>query len=219
MEDPNFILPDNNILNPTYIDGDFVSSYLGSYTNNEPSFDQQCLQGETLVVKTAYENLCSSNQVINTNASTSTYTNFIAFGCPGSTPLEVHQYDGGLVHEEAMPQQIFEFSSNTSDASLYKHCHVSVFGDQEMKIENSIMHKSPLQAQEHVVAERLRRQKLNKLFISLSANIPGLKKVQCFLNTNRINCVPLFDICINLHVNNISSTLFSPEVRIKSGED
>ncbi|KAK1383145.1 hypothetical protein POM88_020880 [Heracleum sosnowskyi] len=176
IEDPNFILP-NNLVNPVYNDTDFVSSYLESYTNYEPSLNQQSLEGETVVMKTAYEKLCSSNQVINTNASTSTYTNFIAFGHPSSTPLEEHQYDGGLVHEEAMPQQTFNFSSNASEASLYKHCHASVYGDQEMKIDDSIAHKSPLQVQEHVVAERMRRQKLNKLFIGLSANIPGLKKL------------------------------------------
>lgn len=177
VEDPNFSLP-TNIVDPIYNDTDFVSSYLESYTNYEPSLNQQSLEGETLVIKTTFEKLCSSNQVTNTKASTSTYTNFIAFGHPSSTPLEEHQYDGGLVQKEAMPQQIFDFSSNVSEASLYKHCHASVCGDQEMKIEDSMVHKSPIQVQEHVVAERKRRQKLNKLFIGLSANIPGLKKVQ-----------------------------------------
>ncbi|XP_074375161.1 transcription factor bHLH25-like [Apium graveolens] len=76
-----------------------------------------------------------------------------------------------------MPQQIFDFSSNMSEASIYKRCHAAVCGIQEMRIEDSVEHKSPVQVQEHVVAERKRRQKLNKLFIGLSANIPGLKKL------------------------------------------
>lgn len=34
------------------------------------------------------------------------------------------------------------------------------------------------QAQEHIIAERSRREKLNQKFIALSALIPGLKKVR-----------------------------------------
>ena len=37
--------------------------------------------------------------------------------------------------------------------------------------------RDPLQNQEHLLAERKRREKLNMLFISLSAIIPGLTKV------------------------------------------
>lgn len=43
---------------------------------------------------------------------------------------------------------------------------------------NNIMYKrTPLQAQEHVTAERKRREKMGELFISLSKLVPGLKKV------------------------------------------
>lgn len=37
--------------------------------------------------------------------------------------------------------------------------------------------RTPLQAQDHVVAERKRRENLGQLFISLSKAVPGLKKV------------------------------------------
>lgn len=119
IENPNFILS-NNTVNLIYSDTDFVSSYLGSYTNYEPNLNQQSSEGGTLVIKTADEKLCSSNyQVINTFASTSTHTNFIAFGDPSSTPLEEHQYHGCLVNEDVMLQQTFDFSSNASEASSY----------------------------------------------------------------------------------------------------
>nr|XP_033513516.1 transcription factor bHLH25-like isoform X2 [Nicotiana tomentosiformis] len=43
---------------------------------------------------------------------------------------------------------------------------------------NNIMYKrTPLQAQEHVTAERKRREKMGELFISLSKLVPGLKKL------------------------------------------
>lgn len=77
IEDPNFIF-NNNTVNPIYNNTDFVSSYLRSY-NYKPNLNQQSLEGETLVIKTADEKLCSSNyQVISTTASTSTCTNIIA---------------------------------------------------------------------------------------------------------------------------------------------
>lgn len=37
--------------------------------------------------------------------------------------------------------------------------------------------RNPIQAQEHVIAERKRREKLSQRFIALSAVLPGLKKV------------------------------------------
>lgn len=39
------------------------------------------------------------------------------------------------------------------------------------------MSRSPLHAQDHVIAERRRREKLNQRYIALSAVVPGLKKV------------------------------------------
>ncbi|XP_060217254.1 transcription factor bHLH18-like [Lycium barbarum] len=46
------------------------------------------------------------------------------------------------------------------------------------KNNNNIMYKrSSVQAQEHVIAERKRRQKMGELFISLSKIVPGLKKL------------------------------------------
>ena len=42
--------------------------------------------------------------------------------------------------------------------------------------------RSPLHAQDHVLAERKRREKLSQRFIALSAVVPGLKKVQKLKN-------------------------------------
>ncbi|KAH9779821.1 transcription factor bHLH25 [Citrus sinensis] len=42
---------------------------------------------------------------------------------------------------------------------------------------NRVASRSPLQAQEHVIAERKRREKMNQQFIALSAVIPGIKQM------------------------------------------
>ncbi|XP_057425705.1 transcription factor bHLH18-like [Lotus japonicus] len=44
-------------------------------------------------------------------------------------------------------------------------------------MRNSSSARSPHQAQDHIVAERKRREKISQQFIALSALIPGLKKI------------------------------------------
>ncbi|PON97134.1 Basic helix-loop-helix transcription factor [Trema orientale] len=48
---------------------------------------------------------------------------------------------------------------------------------QVLKRAVGSMSRSPLHAQDHVIAERKRRQKLSQRFIALSAVVPGLKKM------------------------------------------
>ncbi|CAN4098022.1 unnamed protein product [Withania somnifera] len=43
--------------------------------------------------------------------------------------------------------------------------------------KNIMYKRSPVQAQDHVIAERKRREKMGELFISLSKIVPGLKKL------------------------------------------
>lgn len=44
--------------------------------------------------------------------------------------------------------------------------------------------RSPHHAQDHIIAERMRREKISQQFIALSALIPGLKKVQVISSFN-----------------------------------
>lgn len=59
--------------------------------------------------------------------------------------------------------------------------------------------RSPLQAQDHVLAERKRRQKLTQHFISLSALIPGLKKVSSYIFSG--------NFCINVQSQKVIGTI------------
>lgn len=180
------------ITNPLPDEMEFKSSsyiFDGS-CSGYPIFNPQSLEDETLMMKTDYESYnCSPKQMISTNYNASTSiskNNFIAFGYPNSPPLLEQQYQSyGILDlpicfkdEPVPPQEIFKFSRNISQAASLSRSDASEVGDQKNKMNNiSTINKSPLQVQERVMAERLRREKLNKLFIGLSANIPGLKKV------------------------------------------
>lgn len=75
---------------------------------------------------------------------------------------------------ETIPLGSIDFStSKTSPVS---------FGEQHGELEYADPYKkgscrTPLQAQDHVLAERKRREKLCQQFIALAAIVPGLKKV------------------------------------------
>ncbi|XP_052479369.1 transcription factor bHLH19 isoform X3 [Gossypium raimondii] len=70
-------------------------------------------------------------------------------------------------------------NSNSSPPDISQHyCGL----DRDLKRKNEVSKRvgsstrAPLYAQDHVIAERKRREKLSQRFISLSALIPGLKK-------------------------------------------
>ena len=63
--------------------------------------------------------------------------------------------------------------------------------------------RNPTQAQDHVIAERKRREKLSQRFIALSAIVPGLKKVLC-CHKSHASCI----ILIWLWFMNVSDTLY-----------
>lgn len=59
-----------------------------------------------------------------------------------------------------------------------------IFGGCETQpIYKKGCNRTPLQAQDHVLAERKRRERLSERFVALSAMIPGLKKVPTNLIT------------------------------------
>nr|GMC62670.1 transcription factor bHLH18-like [Ipomoea batatas] len=66
------------------------------------------------------------------------------------------------------------------------------FGAGKGKTGSAI--RTPLQAQDHVLAERKRREKLTQQFISLSALIPGLKKVSNYIFIGNIIHLIVFSI-------------------------
>lgn len=120
---------------------------------------------------------------------------------PAPTPLTKQLRTEACVVSSSSPQLIsFQHSNNASSRQFHDSsvkleaetlnigCNENLldfasFGSQFGECEKQRMHKggsmtrNSVQAQDHVMAERKRRDKLNQGFVALSAIIPGLKKV------------------------------------------
>lgn len=75
--------------------------------------------------------------------------------------------------KEAVFPQLISFGSQGSPL----HDSHMLLEDGVCNIDTNITTRDPFQAQNHVEAERRRRQKLSQLFIALSKIVPGLKKL------------------------------------------
>ncbi|KAI3469808.1 hypothetical protein Pfo_026471 [Paulownia fortunei] len=71
--------------------------------------------------------------------------------------------------------QIINFSSSGEDGSCNNQYHDAENGTSHKRACTTT--RTPLQVQEHVIAERKRRENIGQLFITLSKIVPGLKKL------------------------------------------
>ncbi|KAF3636599.1 hypothetical protein FXO38_24078 [Capsicum annuum] len=97
----------------------------------------------------------SPNSSTSTNSSSSSQNNIISFGNPDSNHLDPQ--DNELEYEKMLMM-----SSNISTSSTTVAKRIC---------------RSPLQSQEHILAERKRRERFSHLFAVLAKTIPGLKKL------------------------------------------
>ncbi|XP_022751164.1 transcription factor bHLH19-like isoform X1 [Durio zibethinus] len=198
MEDPTFF-PQYQMMNPidySFDDLNFQSFSSESYSTY-PNIDQKishnningsCIEASLQVedyfkrpmkqLKTNSWNPCITEN-IPPKASSSSSSHIISFDNSNSSPVISQQYygtdcavkpknevgwDGNMGY---FPSSIFQSASKDQFCS-------PKFG-QVSKRAGSLT-RTPLHAQEHVIAERKRREKLSQRFISLSTLIPGLKK-------------------------------------------
>ncbi|XVF17443.1 hypothetical protein REPUB_Repub10bG0122700 [Reevesia pubescens] len=174
MEDPTFF-PQYQMMNPIDYSFDdinfqsFSSESYSSYPNIDPKISHHVhnnnINGSCNIeashqvdndverpmkqLKTNRWNSCITENVP-PKASSSSSSHIISFDNSNSSPAISQQYYG-------------------------LDCDVKPKNDQVSKRVGSLT-RTPLHAQDHVIAERKRREKLSQRFISLSALIPGLKK-------------------------------------------
>ncbi|XP_057953597.1 LOW QUALITY PROTEIN: transcription factor bHLH25-like [Malania oleifera] len=90
-----------------------------------------------------------------------------------------HGYSTATTNSSSSSSQLLSFADSLSSAAdplqFYKNNCAAKAGQEDQRI--TTMGRTPSLAQEHVMAERRRREKLSQRFIALSALVPGLKKM------------------------------------------
>lgn len=132
----------------------------------------------------SWDNSCTTMDRHHTSAkaassSSSQIISFEKHASSGATTPEKYYDHNGLDQCSVKPKDepastngymIFQSSHETHDFS-------PKYGQAGLKRPVPSMSRSPLHAQDHVIAERKRREKLSQRFIALSAVVPGLKKM------------------------------------------
>ncbi|XP_020217690.1 transcription factor bHLH25 [Cajanus cajan] len=107
--------------------------------------------------------------------SASPYSQLISFGhfnAPSGAPKQFDNYVKPKI--ENTYSENMDFSAFVSQGSYEDKSFLS---SDNLTNQPVITTRNPIQAQEHVIAERKRREKLSQRFIALSAILPGLKKM------------------------------------------
>ncbi|XP_048334412.1 transcription factor bHLH25 [Ziziphus jujuba] len=129
-----------------------------------------------------------TTEYTSTKASSSSSPHLISFqnsSSPPPPPATAEQYHGldctikpknELDYEESMILIPPFLSDLDHSFQTQKYYCLQKFG-HSVKRPFGAMSRSPLHAQDHVIAERKRREKLTQRFIALSAVLPGLKKM------------------------------------------
>jgi hypothetical protein len=106
-----------------------------------------------------------------------------------SNSLISQEYHGATNSQQLAPSQFILSFENTSVEPSPNSATFSTIMEQKTSLDNNVSElpkvkqrtRSSSEVQEHIIAERKRRQVISERFIALSAIIPGLKKVSFFL--------------------------------------
>lgn len=133
-------------------------------------------------LKTNSLNSCTTtNDQMSAKASSSSSSQLISFEkyANSATATPENKYYNDLDSTFVKPKDepgLNGFNMVFQSSNEAQNCSPK-YGHQGVKRAVGSMSRSPLLAQDHVIAERKRREKLSQKFIALSAVVPGLKKV------------------------------------------
>ena len=134
----------------------------------------------TKQIKTNSWNPCPSEQYMPPKASVSSASQLISFENSNSPSVANSQQFYNLDTSLVKPKTETCYSENLDFAALISpgiHDDQNLFKYDKGTNKATTITRNSLQAQDHVMAERKRREKLSQRFIALSAIVPGLKKV------------------------------------------
>jgi hypothetical protein len=124
-------------------------------------------------LKTSSWNSCTTDHITSKAASSSS-SQLISFENSNSPPATSQKF---LTKTEAGCDGNLNFPTFISQSSFEMQNCSPKHGSAAPKRVGATT-RTPLNAQDHVIAERKRREKLSQRFIALSAVVPGLKKVR-----------------------------------------
>ncbi|EEF33492.1 DNA binding protein, putative [Ricinus communis] len=194
MEDASFNYQYQiNTLDYSIDDVDFQSPSSESYSLNDQIFNPQSVQNMSCApsnidqrpakqLKTNSWRSCTTDQITSSKASPSSSSHIISFDNTNSSPAtSPHFY--GLDSTTVKPKteigpngKVNHDPSSLFGLGSFEDQYGSTYYNQGTKKAGAST-RSPLHAQDHVIAERKRREKLSQRFIALSAVVPGLKKM------------------------------------------
>ncbi|KAJ9670378.1 hypothetical protein PVL29_026735 [Vitis rotundifolia] len=192
IEDPTFIHqyqmqsfgnPVDHGFNFQSVSSDSYSSYLSFSSQTTPNFCSSAVENfQTDIERTAKQLKTNSWESSTSNhitpkASSSSSSQLLSFGNSNSPlPTDVQNFHENLdctmkPKDEAASHGNMNFASVISQRSYENQNH-----GHGTKRVGTPMTRNPSNNQDHVIAERKRREKLTQRFIALSAIVPGLKK-------------------------------------------
>lgn len=98
-------------------------------------------------------------------------------------------FDMTSLKQDASPQKPKSCILSFEDSTLVpinpkKTCQIYDHGEHSKETQEELPNRKPLKRDtsfDHIMAERKRRENISRLFIALSALIPGLKKVSSYV--------------------------------------
>lgn len=113
----------------------------------------------------------------------------LSFANSGSPPTNDSQQFHGQFDCSMKPEDrtVYNGKMNSQGTVISKDCsydnqRYAPKANQGTKRVHATSNRTPSHAQDHIMAERKRREKLSQRFIALSAIVPGLKKVPIYVD-------------------------------------
>ena len=162
------------------------SSYLSFSPKPTPNFQSDVEIRTAKQLKSNSWESSTSNRNITPKASSSSSSQLIYFGNSNShLPADIQNFHENLESsvrpkDKAASHGNMDFASVISQRSYenQNHGQSSKSGHGTQRVSTTpVVTRNSLNNQDHVIAERKRREKLTQRFIALSALVPGLKKV------------------------------------------
>lgn len=196
IEDPNFLHQwQLNSVDTTSLTGAAFGEILQKHSFSDPNFNQKSsidtsptgIERPTKQLRNNSWNHNKSQQISDTQfASCSNLLSFVNSNYPSELGLVKPKVE--MVRPKIDNNTLADML--LSQGTLGNQNYVFKASHEDKKIETR---PKPSQPQDHIIAERKRREKLSQRFIALSALVPGLKKVP-----NNVIFAPLIIMIMSL---------------------